>query len=103
MSSSSSTISSLVFVISVLHGEAHLKRAAFARLAFHPDAAPVRLDDHPGLKHADAEALFLRALKGTEQAVLEERLAHAAAIVRDSENGAASHLLRDRKSVVTGK
>ena len=37
---------------------------------------------------------FLRALKGTEQAVLEERRAHPAAIVRDRENDAASDLLR---------
>src|ERR1035441_3024491 len=72
----------------VLDGEAHPKRAAVPRLAFHPDAAPVRLDDHPGLKHADAESLLLRALEGTEQGVLEERRAHPAAIVGDGENDA---------------
>src|SRR6516225_2112804 len=94
MSSLSSTISSLVFAIAVLHGEAHLKRAAFADLAFHADAPSMRLDDQPGLKHADAESLFLRTLEGKEQAVVEERLGHAATVVHDSENNGASNLLR---------
>src|SRR5262252_2588225 len=93
MSSSSSTISSLVFAIAVLDREAHSKCAPFAHLAFHPNAAPVRLHNHLGLKHADAEPLLLCALKRAEQAVPEERLAHATTIVRDGENGAASYLV----------
>src|SRR6516225_9162307 len=93
MSSSSSTISSLVLAIAVLHGAAHLKRATFADLAFHADAPPVRLDNHPGLKHADSEPLFLRTLKWEEQVLVEERRGHAAPIVHDSENDPGSCLL----------
>src|ERR1019366_237796 len=78
----------------VLDGEAHPKRAAFTRLAFHPYAAPVRLDDHPGLIHADAEPLLLGALKRAKQGVLQERRAHPAAIVHDRKNDAASGMLR---------
>src|SRR3954452_17856822 len=94
MSSSSSTISSLVLLISLLDGEAHAKRAAFARLAFHPDAATVRLDNHTGLKHANTKPLLLRALKGAEQRVPKKRRAHPTPIVGDRETGAASGMLR---------
>jgi hypothetical protein len=42
------------------------KGAAFARIAFHPDFATMRLHDHVGLEHADAQPFFLRTLKGAE-------------------------------------
>src|SRR5215472_13217482 len=94
MSSSSSTISILVFAIAVLHGKAHLKRTAFADFAFHANAPSVRLNNQPGLKHADAKSLFLCTLKGKKQAVVEECPSHAAAVVHDTENNGASDLLR---------
>ena len=62
--------------------------------AFDVHAAAVRLDDRPGLKQADAEPLLLGALKRTKQRLLQERLAHAAAVVRDRQNDAASAMLR---------
>src|SRR5207302_5883953 len=76
----------------ILDGKAHPKRGALTLLAFHPDAAAVSLDDHLGLKHADAEAFFLGALKRAEQGVLQESRAHSAAVVHDSENDAVPEM-----------
>src|SRR5215471_10080426 len=75
-------------------GKAHPKRGALTLLAFHLDTAAVRLDDHLGLKHADAEPFLLGALKRVEQGVLQESHAHSAAVVPDSENDAVAEMLR---------
>src|SRR6516225_5452462 len=53
-------------------------------------AAPMRLDDGPGLEQTNAEAFLLGALKGTEQGLLHVRLGHAATVIRDRQNDAFS-------------
>src|SRR5262249_9001139 len=46
----------------------------------------MRFDNHLGLKHSDAESLFLGRLKGTEQRTPQERRANPASIISDRQN-----------------
>src|SRR5215469_6571116 len=75
------------------NGKAYPKRSALTLLAFHLDTAAVRLDDHLGLKHADAEPFLLCALKRAEQGVLQKSRAHSAAVVPDCEDDAVREML----------
>ncbi len=77
-----------------LAGKAHLKRRALAGFAFHLHATAMRLNDRAGLKQADAKPLRFGALKRTEQRLLQERRAHAAAIVRYGQHDAVPLMLR---------
>src|ERR1044071_8138313 len=72
-----------------LRGKQDTESRAFAGLAVHFDSAPVGLDNHFALEHADADALLFRGLKWTEERAMHELRRHAAAVVRDGEDHAA--------------
>src|SRR5262249_27330439 len=68
------------------HRQQHAKRRSFPHLAIHFDFAPVGLNNHLALEHADAEPVLLGGLKRTKEQTLNKIASHPATTVRDAQD-----------------
>src|SRR5207247_2946921 len=64
-----------------LQRQQHTKSRPFSLFAFDFDPAPMGIDDHLEVKHANAKTFFLGRLKRLEEGAADEVGAHPAAVV----------------------
>src|SRR4029077_9427170 len=78
----------------VSYGQHHPKSCAGSGFALDLDLAPMRFDNHLGLKHPNAQSLLLCGLKGAEKRCLQKCRAHPAAVIGDGKNRPSVALTR---------